>query len=121
MADEGNERHAAARCVSMLIQHQDDLLIARTVSDKNTGGGEKDVMVATTSVVRYLNSPVVQELSKFIQTRLVPFTDQDGTVTEVASHDVPSFETWGAYSFHIGFAIVYSRYYYGPCTPYGGL
>jgi len=89
MADEGNERHAAARCVSMLIQHQDDLLIARTVSNKNTGGGDKDVMVPTTSVVRYLNSPVVQELSKFIQTRLVPFTDQDGSVTEVASkHEI---------------------------------
>ena len=85
MADEGNERHAAARYVSMLIKHQDDLNTARTVSDKNMGSGDKDVMGGNSSVVRYLSSSVVQELSKFIQSRLVPFTDQDGTVTEVAS------------------------------------
>lgn len=85
MAEDGNERHAASRCVAMLIQHKDDFDRALTVSDKDRGSGDKDVMAATSSVVSYLNSPMVQDLSNFVKSRLVPFTDQDGTVTEAAS------------------------------------
>ena len=81
-AVEGKERHASARCVAMLIKHHGDLRTALTVPCKDRESGEKDVMAATSSVVIYLGSSVVQV---FLQSPLKPFTNPDGTVTEAAS------------------------------------
>ena len=86
-AEERDERQVAARCVLMMIKHHEELLLARTVSEKTMGSGDKDVIAATSCVVKYLSSPVVQEFTRYmyVVSRRVPFTHPDGSVTEAAS------------------------------------
>ena len=86
LANEQGDRHVAARCVEMIIKLSDDFHFARTVSERNTGSGDKDVLTATSSLVSYLNSPVVQELSHYVMSRIMPsYNVEDGTVTEAAT------------------------------------